>query len=153
MTTSSRYLSGAIGGLVGGIVYGIILTYMGRLAMYSDLIGSESTSMAWALLLVLSVAVGVVYAWWFGSMADNTGMAVGYGLLHGLIWWALGALIIMPLVLGSSIQITNALSRDNLTHLASMLVYGVVLGFTYGALYLNQMETRRSRANMYHRSA
>ncbi len=142
MTTSSRYLSGAIGGVVGGIIFGVVLTFFGIMPTVASLIGSTSLTVAWFIELVASIIVGLTYAWWFGSLSDNIGMTTGYGMLHGLIWWVIGPLVILPLLLGSSIQLGNALTRDNVLSLLGYLLYGAVLGATYGALYFNEMSPR-----------
>ncbi len=128
---SRDYTAGVIGGLLGGIVFGAVLGYLGVLPIIAGLVGSDSSIAGFVVHLVLSVLVGLVFVWWFGNMVASYLLGASYGLLHGFIWWILGGLIILPMVLGMGIQIPNAFNQLNLASLAGHLLYGLVLGLVY----------------------
>lgn len=130
----TKYLNGIVGGLAGGVVFGIVMGIMGMMPMIANLVGSDSAFVGWVVHLILSMIIGVFYAWWFAKMTTSTMKGVGYGMLHGIIWWIVGGLTIMPLLLGMSVNYANAFEMNSLLSLAGHLMYGVTLGVVYYAM-------------------
>jgi hypothetical protein len=63
-----------------------------------------------------------------GVLVDRLVPAVGIGLVYGVIWWVLGALLIMPAWLGMPVfTFTMAAWMSLVGH----LIYGVLLGAVY----------------------
>lgn len=129
-----NYGAGAIGGLVGGIVFGLILSYMGAMSGIAMLVGSSSPTVGWIVHLIISVIIGLIYTWWWGKMTSSYGRALGWGLLHGVIWWILGAMILLPLFLGLPVEWPKDFGTMNILSLVGHLVYGLVLGLVYYAI-------------------
>jgi len=59
---------------------------------------------------------GLLTGYWRGALI---------GLAYGALWWVLGALLIMPIVLGMPPFMLDA---NSLLSLMGHLVYGVILG-------------------------
>ncbi len=132
------YAAGAGSGLLGGILYGAIAAIWGDITMVSGLIGSNSLAVAWALVLFGGILLGLCFTWWFGSFSTSFSSGLGYGLIHGAIWWILGSIVVMPLVLGISFY--DMFRGSNLAYLFANLVYGAVVGLAYVGMTISTTE-------------
>lgn len=124
----TKIKSGVIGGIAGGVVFGMLMQMMGMMPMIAMMVGSESVLIGWIIHLIISAITGVLFVYMFGSKVSTNTDAVRYGLVYGLIWWVLGPLLIMPVILGMGIQIQNAFAQTQLMSLMGHLVFGVILG-------------------------
>lgn len=101
----SSIVNGAIAGLVGGAVFGMMMALMGMLPMVAMLVGSESAVVGFIVHMAISAFIGAVYGVVASRLPQSTGVAIGAGAVNGVIWWVLGALILMPLMLGMSAMV------------------------------------------------
>lgn len=120
-----RISAGVIGGLAGGLVFGVMMAMMGMLPMVAALIGSESAAVGFGLHLVNSVIIGLGLTVVLGGMLTTYGRGAVIGLLYGAFWWVLGALLIMPLMLGMP---PFGIDTAALMSLLGHLIYGLILG-------------------------
>jgi hypothetical protein len=74
-----------------------------------------------------------------------------FGLLYGVVWWVLGPMILMPLLLGMgsegiASQFGAAFSAPMLMSLVGHLAYGLLTGVIYAAYaaYRSARSTARS---------
>jgi uncharacterized membrane protein YagU involved in acid resistance len=126
----ARVAAGIAGGLAGGVVFGILMQTWGMLPMVAMLVDSESVAVGWLVHLAISALFGAIFAVVFGRWAATPTAAVGIGLAYGVLWWVLGALLIMPAWLG----MTEMVFKVNTTawqSLAGHLSYGLLLGLVY----------------------
>lgn len=128
---SKRLLGGLVGGLAGGVLFGLMMHKKGMLGMVAGLAGQDSAAVGWVVHLGISLLFGLVYGLIFGAASTSWGRAVGLGAVYGVIWWVLGALVIMPAWMGMPVF---QVAEMQLQSLAGHLVYGVVLGAVYQAL-------------------
>jgi hypothetical protein len=126
-----RVVHGIVGGLAGGVVFGVLMQMMGMIPMVAQLVGSESVAVGWIVHLLISSFAGAVFALFLGSRAGTFGPAVGLGLAYGVVWWVVGALLIMPAQLGMPVFVFNATAWQSLM---GHLLFGLVLGLVYAAL-------------------
>ena len=126
--------AGLIGGLAGGLVFGLMMSMLGMMPLIAKLVGSDSVAVGWAVHIVISLIIGFSYAWWFGRKTVSCGSGTGFGLLHGVIWWVLGPLLVMPVLMGMGPQFANMFATMNMLSLMGHLVYGVITGLTYFAV-------------------
>jgi len=89
-----------------------------------ETIGKPST-------LVSKTAAGAAGGLIFGDASRTFGRAALWGGAYGIVWWVLGPLVIMPLMMGMGLQFANALSGPMLMSLMGHLVYGVVAGLGF----------------------
>ena len=82
-----------------------------------------------------SAAIGAFYgvALYLGRFHINWGFAVISGMVNGVIWWVLGALILMPLGLGMANMIFQIGTTQWLS-LMGHLIYGMVTGLLFAVL-------------------
>lgn len=124
-TMGRRISAGVIGGLAGGVVFGVLMAMTGMLPMVAALVGSDSAAIGFGLHLVNSVIIGLGLTVVLGGMLTSYGRGAVLGLLYGAFWWVLGALLIMPLMLGMPVFAINTAA---LMSLMGHLLYGLILG-------------------------
>jgi hypothetical protein len=125
--------SGVIGGVVGGVVFGIIMNMMGMMPMIAKMVGMESAGAGWVIHFIISAGTGALFAYFFSNLVTSYANGAGYGLLYGVIWWVLGALILMPVILGMGVQIGNAFDPMRIQSLMGHGIFGLLLGVIYVA--------------------
>ncbi len=118
---TSRTVYGAVAGIAGGIVFGMLMTMMGTLPMVAMLVGSSSAVVGALVHLVISTALGVLFAVTVPTLGAGALLAAGAG--YGLLWWVLGPLLIMPAWLGMPLFTVDSTA---LASLMGHVIYGLV---------------------------
>jgi hypothetical protein len=133
---AKRISYGIFGGLLGGVVFGAMMGMMGMLPMVGKLVGQPSAGAGFIVHMFNSAAIGAAFAVVFGRFAAGIPRGLRYGLLYGGAWWFLGPLTLMPLFLGMGFGINwNLTAASNMMpSLMGHLMYGAVLGLSYGFL-------------------
>lgn len=126
----SSIIAGALAGLVGGAFFGLMMAMMGMLPMVGMLVGSESAIVGFVVHMGISAFIGAIYGVVASRLPQSTGVAIGAGAINGIIWWVLGALILMPLMLGMSAMVLQV-GGDQWMSLIGHLVFGVVTGLAF----------------------
>jgi uncharacterized membrane protein YagU involved in acid resistance len=67
----------------------------------------------------------------FGALSSTYGLGALWGLVYGVIWWVLGPMILMPLMLGMGLQFGAAFTPPMLMSLMGHLVYGLITALVY----------------------
>ena len=120
-------LSGMFG-IGGGVVFGMLMAMMGMLPMVAMLAGSESALVGFIVHLAISAFIGAVYGVIVGRFPNTAGVALIGGMLNGVVWWMLGALTLMPLMLGMS-QMVFVVGGDQWMSLMGHILYGLATAF------------------------
>ena len=125
---------GAYSGLAGGAVFGGMMGMMGMLPMIGSMAGHPSAVAGFLVHLVISALIGISFAVLFGGLVHGAGEGLGYGLAYGGVWWFLGPLTLMPLMMGMGLGVNwNAAAVSQmLPSLIGHLMYGAILGLTFG---------------------
>jgi uncharacterized membrane protein YagU involved in acid resistance len=126
-----KLLAGAAAGLVGGVVFGAIMGVMGMLPMVAMLVGSENAGVGFLVHMAISGIIGAGFGLVVGSRALDYQSGALWGAVYGIVWWVLGPLLIMPIMMGMGPQFGTALSMPMLMSLVGHLIYGVVAGLAY----------------------
>jgi uncharacterized membrane protein YagU involved in acid resistance len=63
-----------------------------------------------------------------GRFPNTTQVALVGGIINGVVWWVLGALVLMPLMLGMS-QMVFVVGGDQWLSLMGHIIYGLVTAF------------------------
>ena len=138
-----RAVNGALAGLAGGVVFGVLMAMMGMLPMVAGLAGSENAGVGLVVHLVNSAVIGAIFGLVAWGLVDRLWPALGAGLVYGVIWWVLGALILMPLWLAVTMDpmmrdMVFIVEQDQWLSLMGHVIYGLVT-----ALVLFGLRTRR----------
>jgi len=128
LSAAKLAVSGAIAGLAGGVVFGILMGMMGMLPMVGMLVRQENAFVGFIVHLLISAFIGAVYGIIAGRIAATPTTAFIGGILNGLVWWVLGALVLMPLMLGMS-QMVFVIGQPQWMSLMGHLMYGLVTSF------------------------
>jgi len=120
-----RVLAGVVGGIVGGLVFGALMAMMGMLPMIASLVGSGSPAVGFGIHIMISIAIGLGLTVPFGGFLTGYVRALLIGLAYGALWWVLGPLFIMPMMLGMPPFMFDGTS---LPSLMGHLIYGGILG-------------------------
>ena len=125
---------GALAGIIGGIPFGLMMGMMGMMPMIGMLVRVESAIVGVIVHGVISAITGAIY----GLLAVRFPLtwrnaAVG-GFLYGVIWWVLGALILMPAMLGM-FDMIFVIGQMQWMSLLGHIIFGEVLAFSFVWLY------------------
>jgi hypothetical protein len=71
-----------------------------------------------------------VYGLVAGRFALNATTALIGGIINGIVWWVLGALVLMPLFLGMS-QMVFMIGQAQWMSLLGHIIYGLVTAFVF----------------------
>jgi len=126
----SSAAAGAVAGLAGGVVFGMLMAVMGMLPMVAMLVRQESAIVGFMVHLVISAFIGGVYGIVAARLPAGWVTAVVAGMVNGVVWWVLGALILMPLGLGMA-QMVFQIGADQWVSLMGHLIYGVITALVF----------------------
>lgn len=145
----SRIVTGIIAGLIGGVVFGMLMQMMAApdgkpmMAMVAKAVSSDSVAVGWLYHLFNSAVIGGIFGWLLGSRIQGYGTGLGFGALYGFIWWILGGLILMPVLLGMSPFAPLMMEMMRPVAMGSFIghiIYGLILGLSFLLLSGNKRE-------------
>lgn len=120
-----RVLGGVVGGIAGGLVFGMLMAMMGMLPLIASMVGSDSAIVGFGIHMMISIAIGLGLTVPFGGLLTGYGRSALIGLAYGALWWVLGPLLLMPLMMGMP---PFGFDANSLPSLMGHLIYGVILG-------------------------
>jgi hypothetical protein len=133
--------TGILGGLLGGLVFGAMMQMMSAptpqggqmpmMAMVAMVLRSGSPLVGWLYHLFNSAVIGALFGWTLGSRLQTLVAGLGWGAVYGIVWWILGALILMPVFLGMmplAPLLMEPMRPVAMGSLVGHLVYGIILG-------------------------
>ena len=126
--------TGALAGLIGGIPFGIMMGMMGMMPMIGMLVRVESALVGVLVHGAISAITGAIYGFFAVRFALTWRNAVIGGLIYGVIWWVLGALILMPALLGM-FQMIFVIEQMQWMSLLGHIIFGEVLALSFLWLY------------------
>lgn len=80
--------------------------------------------------MAISAVIGGIYGLVAGRLPQSAGMGVLAGAINGVVWWVLGALVMMPLMLGMSNMVLQ-IGQAQWMSLVGHLIFGVVTGLLF----------------------
>ncbi len=125
---------GALAGLIGGIPFGILMGMMGMMPMIGMLVRVDSAFVGVLVHAAISAITGAIYGFFAVRLPQTWGAAALGGLVYGIIWWVLGALILMPALLGM-FQNIFVIGQMQWMSLLGHVIFGEVLALSFLPLY------------------
>jgi uncharacterized membrane protein YagU involved in acid resistance len=125
-------ITGVIGGLIGGVVFGLLMGIWGMLPMVGMLIGQDNAVVGFIVHLLISATIGATFGVIAARLPGGWAAAVIGGGAYGIVWWVLGALILMPLMLGMNDMVLQ-IGEMQTNSLIGHIVFGVIMGAVYKA--------------------
>jgi uncharacterized membrane protein YagU involved in acid resistance len=99
--------------------------------MVAGLIGSSSAVVGFGVHMVISAIIGALFGIALGTQAQNYTSGSLWGLGYGALWWVLGPLVLMPLMMGMGVRFGAALTPPMLMSLVGHLIFGLLTGLVY----------------------
>jgi uncharacterized membrane protein YagU involved in acid resistance len=122
--------AGALAGLGGGLVFGMMMAMMGMLPMVAMLVGSQDEIIGFGVHMAISAAIGGVYGAIARHLPQNFQTGLLAGAANGVAWWVLGALVLMPLMLGMGDMVLQV-GQAQWMSLVGHVIFGVVTGLLF----------------------
>lgn len=119
---------GILAGLAGGLVFTVVMVGVGALPTVARLVGAETAAAGLIVHLVIAQIVGVSYAILFRRRSFDAASGLGWGVSYGFVWWVLGGLTLLPLLLGAEPRWNAAAMAAAFPSLVGHLAYGAALG-------------------------
>jgi uncharacterized membrane protein YagU involved in acid resistance len=123
--------TGALAGLVGGVVFGVVWGAVDVLPSVARLVGARGAVAGFVVHLVIAQIIGVSYALLFRRRSYDLASGIGWGVSYGFVWWVLGALTLLPVLLGRPPRWSAAEIAAAFPGLVGHLAYGAALGAVY----------------------
>jgi uncharacterized membrane protein YagU involved in acid resistance len=136
---------GAFAGLVGGLVSSPVMIATGVLPKIAGLDTPLSIFRALLLHLLVSALIGMTFGLLFRRESSSIGLGVMWGWLFGLIWWYLGPMTFLPLLLTGEIDWRTSAASALLPSLMGHLIFGATTAFVF--LLLERAYSRRLLLN------
>lgn len=125
---------GAVAGLIGGIPFGIMMGMLGMMPMIGMLVRVESAFVGVLVHAAISAITGAIYGFLAVRFALTWRNAIIGGFVYGVIWWVLGALVLMPAMLGM-FQMIFVIEQMQWMSLLGHIIFGEVLALSFVWLY------------------
>jgi len=75
--------------------------------------------------------LGMTYGLLFRREAPDFGSGITWGLVYGLIWWFIGPMTLLPILLGGSLTWTTAAANVLFPSLIGHLLYGATTAVAF----------------------
>ena len=118
---------GGLAGLVGGLVSSPVMAATGILPKIAGL----DTIRGMLIHLVVSAGIGMTYGLLFRNESPSIGLGIPWGFLFGVIWWYIGPLTLLPLMLTGVYDWRASAASTLLPSLPGHLIYGGVTAFIF----------------------
>ena len=122
---------GAVAGLAGGLPFSVVMLATGFLPQVAMLIGTSSPLAGFIVHFAISALIGMSFGLLFQHEAPNLVSGVAWGLTYGLVWWFLGPLTLLPVLLGKPFAWTTAVAGALLPSLIGHLLYGATTALVF----------------------
>jgi uncharacterized membrane protein YagU involved in acid resistance len=125
---------GAIAGIIGGIPFGMMMGMMGMMPIIGMLVRVDSAFVGVLVHAAISAITGAIYGFFAMRYPLTWRAALLGGLVYGVIWWVLGALVLMPALLGM-FQMIFVIEQTQWMSLLGHIIFGEVLALSFVWLY------------------
>jgi len=122
---------GALAGLVGGLVSSPVMLTTSALPTIAGVDSNLYGLHGLAVHLLVSTLIGMTFGWLFRNEASSLGLGVMWGWLFGLIWWYLGPMTLLPLLLTGECDWSTTAASALLPSLMGHLIFGATTALTF----------------------
>jgi len=132
---------GALAGLSGALISSPVMLATNFFPRVAGLGLGVSGRFGFFLYILIGALLGMSYGLLFRNESSNIGLGESWGWLFGMIWWYLGPMTLLPLILTGECDWTAEAASMLLPSLLGHLVYGAATAFAF--LLLERRYTRR----------
>lgn len=131
-TRSLRAIAtGILASISGGLAFTLILISTNSLPTIGRLGGNEAVWVGFIVHMTISAIIGSTYGLFFSRVAKNYGSALIWGVAYGQLWWFLGSLTLMPLLLTGQVAWSLEAAVASYPSLMGHLLYGGTMALTF----------------------
>lgn len=134
-TTTGALKNGVIAGLGGGLVFGIMMAMMSMLPMIGMLVGQESSTVGFIVHMTISAVFGGAFGLVAARLFHGWPQTLIAGAIYGVIVWVVGALVMMPLMLGMNDMVLQ-IGQAQWMSLIGHIIFGLATAGIF--VWLNQ---------------
>jgi hypothetical protein len=144
---STKIGASVVAGLIGGVLFGMMMHMMmaptpdgGQMpvmAMIGQIVGSPTVGVGWVYHLFNSAVIGAIFGVLLGDRVHGFASALGWGAAYGFVWWIVGGLVLMPVLLGMPAFAPLTMPPMRMVAMGSLvghLIFGLILGGTFAWL-------------------
>jgi uncharacterized membrane protein YagU involved in acid resistance len=124
---------GGLGGLVGSWVFAHGVETAEFFPLVAGLMGSNAMALGRMLHYTIGTTIGVSFGLLFSQDARGIGSSMVWGLDYGLVWWTIGPMTLLPILLGMETRPDWSLSaaQEHAPSLVAHMLYGAIVGLFY----------------------
>jgi uncharacterized membrane protein YagU involved in acid resistance len=97
-------------------------------------VNASSRETGITLHYAIAILIGASFGVLFQRDVRGHGSSMGWGMAYGLLWWFVGPLTLLPLLLGKPIDWSVARGGDLFGSLVGHVIYGLIVGLIYATL-------------------
>ena len=121
-------------GLAGGLVFGVVMALIGFLPTVAAIVRTDSIPLAFAVHMLFAAIIGAGFGILVVRQRTQASELLFWGLVYGALWWFLGPLTLLPILLGKPVTWDLASGQNLLPSLIGHLVYGTVTAAAFAFL-------------------
>jgi hypothetical protein len=124
---------GGLGGLIGSWVFAQGIERAEFFPLVAGIMGSTSMVMGQFLHYVIGIIIGISFGVLFHRDIQGTGSGLIWGLNYGLVWWIIGPLTLLPILLGGSMRPDWSLmtAQHSFSPSVAHMIYGALVGLFF----------------------
>ncbi len=119
---------------MGGWAFGKWMEQVNFFPLIAGLVNSTSHDVGVTLHFLIALAIGGSFGLLFQRDVRGYGSSLGWGMAYGMVWWFVGPLTLLPLLLGQPVDWSAARATSLFGSLVGHVIYGLLLGLTYALL-------------------
>ena len=123
-----------IASTVAGVLFGFFMQMRGMIVMIASMVGSESVVLGWTMHMMISWIFGIG----FGVMTLISRKYILLGVIHGILIWIIGPLLVMPIMMGMGPMISEMFTSAQLMSLVTHLGFSLILAILFSILVNKQ---------------
>jgi hypothetical protein len=127
---------GGLGGLIGSWVFVQGIERAEFLPLVAGMMGSNSMVVGQFLHYVTGIIIGISFGVLFHRDIQGAGSGLIWGLNYGLLWWIIGPLTLLPLLLGGGMRPDWSLTaaQNSFSPWVAHMIYGALVGLIFALL-------------------
>jgi len=125
---------GGLAGILGGWAFGTWMAQVNFFPLVASLVRSESREVGVLTHFAIAVIIGATFGLLFQRDVRGLGSSLGWGVGYGLLWWFIGPLTLLPLILRQPLDWSYQHGAELFGSLVGHVVYGLIVGLVYAAI-------------------
>ena len=124
---------GGLGGVVGSWVFARGVEAAEFFPLVARLMGSNAMTLGRLLHYTIGITIGISFGLLFSRDMQGVGSSLVWGLDYGLVWWIIGPMTLLPILLGSETRPDWSLhaAQANVPSLVAHMLYGAIVGLFF----------------------